>query len=153
MPGRLVPEAMPVFDQMFGEVGGAPGGVEGGVPGGVVGGVIGGLPEAPPPPPPARILRAGVDIREPRRIKRVDPVYPELAVMSHLQGVVILDCMIDARGRVGNVKVLSGVPMLDEAAVTAVRQWVYTPTLLDGVPVPVFLAVTVSFRLDAVATR
>ncbi len=132
---------------------GLPGGVEGGVPGGVVGGVVGGLPEAPPPPPPARTLRAGVDIREPRRVKGVDPVYPEVARISHLQGVVVLDCMIDARGRVSDVKVLRGVPMLDEAAVAAVRQWVYTPTLLNGVPVPVILAVTVSFRLDSSAAR
>ena len=69
-------------------------------------------------------------------------------MLSHLQGVVILDCTIDARGRVGNVKVLKGVPMLDEAAVAAVRQWVYTPTLVDGMPVPVILAVTVSFGLQ-----
>jgi periplasmic protein TonB len=152
-PKPLVPGLMPVPEQITGDIGGAPGGVEGGVPGGVVGGVLGGLPDAPPPPPPARTLRAGVEIREPRRIKSVEPVYPELAQMSHLQGVVILDCTIDVHGRVSDVKVLSGAPMLDQTAVAAVRQWVYAPTLLNGVPVPVMLAVTVSFRLDALARR
>jgi periplasmic protein TonB len=153
VPNALVPTPVPVPEPMLGDALGSPNGVEGGVPGGVVGGVLGGLPDAPPPPPPARPLRAGVEIREPRRIKNVDPIYPEVAVMSHLQGIVVLDCTIDAHGRVSGVRVLKGVPMLDDAAVAAVRQWAYTPTLLAGVPVPVVLAVTVSFRLDTVARR
>jgi protein TonB len=62
---------------------------------------------------------------------------------------VILECVIDPRGRVAEVKVLRGVPLLEEAAVDAVRQWVYTPTLMDGVPVPVLLTVTVRFGLTS----
>jgi protein TonB len=126
--------------------GGGPGGVEGGVPGGVVGAVVGGLPEAPPPPRLAP-RRAGSEVREPRRLKSVTPVYPQLAILGRVQGEVVLECTIDVRGRVAEAKVLGGNPLLDEAALEAVRQWVYTPTLVNGVPVPVLMTVTVTFRL------
>jgi protein TonB len=130
--------------------GGVPGGVEGGVPGGVVGGVVGGLPDAPPPPP-VKAVRVGGDIREPRKVVDVDPAYPELALKAGVQGIVIIEATIDTRGRVVNATVLRGVPMLDEAALEAVRKWVYTPTLLSGVPTPVIITVTVNFRLKAKA--
>jgi len=126
--------------------GGVPGGVEGGVPGGVVGGVVGGLPDAPPPPP-VRAVRVGGDIREPRKIVDVTPVYPMLATKAGVQGMVIIEATINERGRVVNATVLRSVPILDEAALEAVRQWVYTPTLLDGVPTPVIMVVTVRFHL------
>jgi protein TonB len=129
-----------------GAEGGMPGGVEGGVPGGVVGGVVGGLPDAPPPPP-ARPVRVGGDVREPRKVLDVAPVYPDLAMKAGVQGIVVIEATIDARGKVTNATVLRGVPMLDEAALEAVRKWVYTPTLLDGVPTPVIMTVTVRFRL------
>jgi protein TonB len=142
IPTEIVPEA----GLDLGVEGGAPGGVQGGLPGGVVGGVVGGLPDAPPPPP-ARPLRAGIDVREPRRVKNVAPVYPKLAVESRVQGVVTLECRIDARGRVDTVKVLGGNVILIGAAVDAVRQWVYTPTLINGVPVPILMNVTLTFEL------
>jgi protein TonB len=123
---------------------GVPGGVEGGVEGGVVGGIVGGLPEAPPPPAP---LRAGVEVRAPRKIKDVPPEYPDLARRAQMSGVVIIEAVIGADGHVQDTTVLRGVPMLDSAAVAAVRQWVYTPTLLRGVPVPVVMTVTVTFNL------
>jgi len=145
-PVAIPTEIVPEEGLDLGVEGGAPGGVEGGVPGGVVGGIVGGLPEAAPPPP-ARPLRAGVDVREPRRVKSVAPVYPPLAVQSRVQGVVILECRIDARGRVESVNVLRGNVLLNDAAVEAVRQWVYTPTLVNGVPVPVLMTVTVTFEL------
>ena len=145
-PVEIPTEVVPEQGLDLGAEGSAPGGVEGGMPGGVVGGVVGGLPEAPPPPP-ARPLRAGVDVREPKRVKNVAPVYPTLAVESRTQGVVILECEIDARGRVDKVKVLRGIVLLNDAAVAAVRQWVYTPTLVNGIPVPVLMTVTVTFQL------
>ncbi len=126
--------------------GGVPGGVEGGVPGGVVGGVIGGLPDAPPPPP-AKPVRVGGDVREPRKVVDVAPEYPQVAAKAHIEGVVIIEATIDTRGRVANATVLRGVPVLDEAALEAVRKWVYTPTLLNGVPTPLVMTVTVRFRL------
>jgi protein TonB len=133
--------------------GGVAGGVEGGVPGGVVGGVVGGLPDAMPPPPPARPVRVGGDIREPRKVVDVAPVYPEVAMKAGVQGVVIIEATIDGNGRVTNATVLKGLPMLDEAALEAVRRWIYTPTLLDGVPTPVIMTVTVRFRLKTGASR
>ena len=63
-------------------------------------------------------------------------------------GVVILECTISPQGKVTDVKVLRGIPLLDQAAVDAVKQWVYTPTLLNGVPVPVIMTVTVNFKLS-----
>jgi protein TonB len=126
--------------------GGVPGGVEGGVPGGVVGGIVGGLPDAPPPPA-AKPVRVGGDVREPRKVMDVAPVYPDLALRAHVQGIVIIEATIDVHGRVVDAKVLRSVPMLDEAALEAVRRWVYTPTLLSGVPTPVVMTVTVNFSL------
>ena len=80
-------------------------------------------------------------------MKAVPPVYPDAAVVSRIEGVVVLECLISPQGRVAEVTVLRGVPLLEEAAVDAVRQWVYTPTLMDGVPVPVLMTVTVRFDL------
>jgi protein TonB len=142
-PAQIVPEQ----GLDLGVDGGVPGGVEGGVPGGVVGGIIGGLPEAPPPPPALEPVRVGGRVHEPRKLKAVPPVYPEAARDARLEGVVVLECLIDPQGRVSEVKVLRGVPLLEEAAVEAVRQWIYTPTLMDGVPVPVLMTVTVRFDL------
>jgi protein TonB len=125
--------------------GGVAGGVEGGVPGGVVGGVVGGLPDAPPPP---QAVRVGGNIKEPKKLKNTAPVYPDIAKQARVQGVVILECTISPQGKVTDVKVLRGIPLLDQAAIEAVKQWVYTPTLLNGVPVPVIMTVTVNFRLN-----
>ena len=127
--------------------GGVAGGVEGGVPGGVVGGVVGGLPDAPPAPP-VKAVRVGGDIHEPRKVLDVAPVYPDIAMKAGVQGIVIIEATLDARGRVVNATVLRGVPVLDEAALEAVRKWVYTPTLVDGVPTPIILTVTVNFRFQ-----
>ena len=125
---------------------GVAGGVEGGVPGGVVGGVVGGLPDAPPPPQQA--VRVGGQIKEPKKLKHVAPLYPDIARQARVQGVVILECTISPQGKVTNVSVLRGIPLLDQAAQDAVKQWVYTPTLLNGVPVPVIMTVTVNFKLS-----
>jgi protein TonB len=115
-------------------------------------------PEAEPPTPataPAspegrgtEAVRVGGQIREPRKLKNVSPVYPEIAKNARVQGIVILECRIGTDGRVEKVTVLRGIPLLDEAAVAAVREWVYTPTVLNGVPVPVIMTVTVNFRLS-----
>ena len=74
-------------------------------------------------------------------------MYPSEAALAGVQGIVILQATIGATGLIADVEVLRSIPLLDAAAVTAVRQWVYTPTLLNGVPVPVVLTVTVSFAL------
>jgi protein TonB len=128
----------------LGVEGGVPGGVEGGVPGGVVGGVVGGIQEAAP----VQAVRVGGQIKEPKKLKAVPPVYPDIAKQARVQGVVILECTISPQGKVTNVNVLRGIPLLDAAAIDAVKQWVYTPTLLNGVPVPVIMTVTVNFKLN-----
>jgi TonB family protein len=92
-------------------------------------------------------LRIGGQIREPKKVKHVNPNYPDDAKNARVQGVVILECVVDPEGRVRDVKVLRGVPMLDGPAIDAVRQWVYTPTYFNGVAVPVIMTVTVNFRL------
>ena len=106
-------------------------------------------PPAPPPPPPAQVkpVRVGRGIREPKKIVHVAPEYPELARRAHVEGVVILEAVLDASGQVQSVKVLRSSPLLDEAAIRAVRLWRYTPTELNGVPVPVLMTITVQFTL------
>jgi protein TonB len=145
-PVEVPQEIKPEEGLDLGVEGGMPGGVEGGVPGGVVGGVVGGLPDAPPPPQQA--VRVGGQIKEPKKLKNVAPVYPDIAKQARVQGVVILECTISPQGKVVDVKVLRSLPLLDEAAIAAVKQWVYTPTLLNGVPVPVIMTVTVNFKLS-----
>jgi len=143
-PVEVPAEIKPEESIDMGVEGGA--GVEGGVPGGVVGGIVGGLPDAPPPP--VQAVRVGGQIKEPKKLKNVNPVYPDIARQARVQGVVILECTISPQGKVTDVKVLRGIPLLDQAATDAVRQWVYTPTLLNGVPVPVIMTVTVNFKLS-----
>jgi protein TonB len=92
-------------------------------------------------------VRVGGSIRAPTQISKVQPVYPPEALAAKVSGVVILEALIAADGRVSDAKVLRSVPLLDQAAVDAVRQWAYTPTLLNGVPVPVIMTVTVTFSL------
>jgi periplasmic protein TonB len=128
---------------------GVVGGVEGGIPGGTLGGVVGGLPEAPPPPPPpAAPVRVGGNIKQPTKVRDQKPIYPPIAQSARVQGVVIIEATIGADGKVKEAKVLRSIPLLDQAALDAVRQWQFTPTLLNGVPVPVIMTVTVNFTLQ-----
>jgi periplasmic protein TonB len=107
---------------------------------------------APPAPPlvssPPKPLRPGGNIREPRKIVHVTPIYPDIARHAGVQGAVILEAILDATGRVESVRVIGSQPLLDDAAVRAVRQWRYTPTELNGVPVPVLMTITVRFSLE-----
>jgi len=111
---------------------------------------LGVAPVDPPPPPPVqpRIPRVGQGVREPKRISQVAPEYPELARRAGVQGTVILEAILDATGRVESVRVLRSQPLLDDAAIRAVRQWRYSPTELNGVPVPVLMTITVNFHLN-----
>jgi TonB family protein len=93
-------------------------------------------------------VRVGGDIKEPRRITSVAPVYPAIAQQAGVQGIVIIEAVIGTDGGVQSARVLRPVPLLDQAALDAVTQWRYTPTLLNGQPVPVIMTVTVTFSLD-----
>jgi protein TonB len=139
-----------------GEVGGVKGGVVGGEVGGVVGGELGGVKggvpggvKEEPPAPPSGPVRVGGQVKAPRKIKNVDPRYSDLAREARVSGVVILECVIGTDGRVDKVKVLRGNPLLDKEAVEAVKQWVYSPTTLNGTAVEVIMTVTVNFKLQA----
>jgi protein TonB len=120
-------------------------------------GVVGGLdtdvpPPPPPPPPPApapqKAVPIGGNIRAPERTQYVAPVYPPIAQAARVQGMVIVEATIGIDGRVTNARLLRSIPLLDEAALAAVRQWTYKPTTLNGVPVPVIMTVTVNFQLQ-----
>ena len=104
---------------------------------------------APPPPPhvPAGPVRPGGNVREPQKVRHIAPVYPAIAQTVRVQGVVVIEATIGIDGRVTNARVLRSVSLLDQAAIDAVRQWEFTPTLLNGVPVPVIMTVTVNFTL------
>jgi TonB family protein len=117
------------------------GGVAGGVPGGVVGGVTGGVDSK-------GAVRIGGTIPPPTKIKDVRPAYPLEAQAGRVQGVVIVEARVEADGTVSDVRVLRSIPLLDQAALDAVKQWEFTATLLDGKPVPVIMTVTVNFRLE-----
>jgi protein TonB len=107
-------------------------------------------PAPPPPPPPITApapIRVGGDIRPPAKTRDADPVYPSIAQTARVQGVVIIEAIISPAGRVLDARILRSIPMLDAAALDAVRQWEYSPTLLNGVPVPVVMTVTINFQL------
>ena len=156
-PSAIAPE--PIVPADFDQEG-VEGGVEGGIPGGVLGGVLGGLlgaPEAPPPappPPPAAVtrpapVRIGGQITAPALVYRVNPSYPEVAVRARLTGTVVLEATVGTDGRVEDVHVLRSISLLDNAAVEAVKQWRYSPLVLNGIPSPFILTVTLSFSLKS----
>jgi len=106
--------------------------------------------DEPPPPPPApqSPLHVGGSIRPPMKIVDAAPQYPAIARAAHVQGIVILEATIGEDGAVRDVRVLRSIPLLDVAAIDAVRQWRFTPTLLNGEPVPIVMTVTVGFTLN-----
>jgi len=133
-----------------GILGGVPGGVPGGQLGGVIGGVLGGIPAAVPPPVEIDEPRGPVrlsSVRQLQQVKYVRPHYPPAARGARIQGVVRIDAIIDANGRVVEMRVLAGHPLLVSAAMHAVKQWIYEPTYLNGRPVPVVFEIILEFRL------
>jgi protein TonB len=137
-----------------GVVGGVLGGVAGGQLGGVLGGVLGGTGTSAPIPPPQqpaakRIVRVGSNLKPPRQTYSVQPEYPILARQTHISGNVVVNAVIDEHGNVVGARALSGHPLLIPAALKAVLQWKYEPTLLNGTPVAVEMEVTVHFNLGS----
>jgi periplasmic protein TonB len=134
-------------------LGGVAGGVLGAQMGGVLGGVIGGVsntgakPVAPPlsekaTPTPVRV---GGRIRPPKAITQVRPNYPPLARQAHIQGQVQIDAILDGQGHVIDMKVVSGPPLLYQAALDALKKWKYEPTYLNDEPIAVEMIVTITF--------
>jgi protein TonB len=157
-PAMIIDEAPPASAPTFG----VPGGI--GVPGGVDGGVLHSLlaetvaraiqlapppaqvvkETAPAPPPPARIKVGGL-VQQGKILHQPMPVYPPLARAARVQGTVRLEGILGKDGRVRELRVISGHPLLASAALEAVRQWIYKPTYLNGEPVEVVAPIDVNF--------
>jgi TonB family protein len=138
-----------------GVIGGVQGEVEGGVVGGVLGGVEGGVAGGVQSEELAKkrqefekgAVVSKDDVKPPKLLKKVNPVYPEDARKRGVQGTVILEAKIDESGRVIDTMVLRSVPELDQAAVDAVKQWVYEPMVINGQPMKAVFTLTVRFQL------
>jgi protein TonB len=165
VPVTIPKGVKPVVDDPpeLGEFGSIPGSVPGGIPGGIPGilptSIVSNVPPTPPPvaivktpgpPPPSAAparYRIGGNVKPPIPVRRVDPVYPPLARTAHIEGVVELEGVIGADGRIHELKAKSGHMFLIPAALDAVRQWIYMPGTLNGDPVEVIAPITVTFRL------
>lgn len=129
---------------------GVVGGVVGGVPGGSAGGVLGGLISSTAPPPKVAApqkLRISSGVAEGNLINKVEPPYPQMAKIAHVQGDVVLQALISKQGTIENLRAISGHPILLQAAMDAVKQWRYKPYMLNGEPVEVETTITVRFHM------
>ena len=138
-------EPLPPSGPVGGVVGGVAGGLGSGAAGGVLGGIISAAPPPPPPPPPAAPIRVGGQVQAAKMVRQVPPPYPPLARQARIQGTVRLEAIIDKDGNVKSLSVVSGHPLLVQAAIDSVSQWKYQPTLLNGTPVEVATTVDVNF--------
>ncbi len=144
---KIIKEDAP--DMSAGMTGGVVGGVAGGQMGGVIGGVIGGVGGAPPPPKPTQTrIRQGGNVTAAKLVNKVQPQYPPLARQTRISGTVRLHAIIGKSGQVEQLEVMSGHPLLVQAALDAVRQWKYQPTQLNGEPVEVDTTIDVIFSLN-----
>jgi protein TonB len=122
---------------------GIEGGAVGGIPGGVSGGSVAQSAKSDGGP-----LQVGRDVKAPKKLKDVRPSFPGPAMAARVQGTVIVDITIGPDGRVQSTQLLKSVPLLDDAALEAVRRWEYVPTIVDGRAVAVLMTVTVHFSLQ-----
>ena len=169
VPGRLVapatipPKAAVIIDEPLGSPDyGVPGGVDSGERNGVPGGMLKSILDAVPAPAleaaPALVAKpipvapkqvtVGGRVEMARLIHRVEPLYPPLARQMHVSGVVELVGIIATNGRIRELKLMNGNPLLAPSALDAVRQWVYEPTLLNGEPVELVATISVTFHLN-----
>jgi protein TonB len=157
MAPKVIPKEVKIIKEdaepdmsSVGMTGGVPGGVAGGSMSGVLGGVIGGMGGAPPPPKPHQTgpVKVGGNVQAARILNRVQPQYPPLARQTRISGTVRLHAIISKDGSIQQLEVISGHPLLQQAALDAVRQWRYQPTLLNGEPVEVDTTIDVIFSLN-----
>jgi periplasmic protein TonB len=126
---------------------GAVGGVPGGSMGGVLGGVLSAANSTAPRVQPTKV-RISSGVAAGRVINKVQPTYPPIAKSARVQGKVVLQAVISKNGTIENLKVVSGHPMLTQAAIDAVSRWRYQPYILNGEPVEVETNVEVTFTLQ-----
>jgi len=149
-------ELPPPSSGVAGVVGGVGSGVAGGTVGGVLGGIIGGIPSAappPPPPPPVKVaapqrIKVGGNVQSAMIIRKTPPIYPQLAKSARVSGVVHLAAVIAKDGTIQELHSLGGPALLIQAAMDAVKTWVYRPTMLNGEPVQVETTIDVNFTLN-----
>jgi periplasmic protein TonB len=158
---KVIPKTVAKIDEEeappgAGVAGGVPGGVAGGAAGGILGGILGSVPSAapPPPPPPKKeapkppsIVSIGGRVQAAKLIRQVQPMYPQIARQARISGTVELAAIIGEDGHIQELHVVQGHPLLRQAALDAVRQWVYQPTLLNEQPVKVSTTIDVIFTL------
>jgi protein TonB len=146
-------EAPPPIAVTGGVVGGVPGGIPGGQLGGVIGGIISStssvaaVPSLSKPTAVPQRVRISQGVSKGLLIYQVDPTYPPLARQAHIRGTVVLTAIVDKDGRIQNLQLVSGHPILAPAAIEAVKQWRYKPFLLNSQPVMVETTVTVNYYL------
>jgi protein TonB len=150
---KVIPKDIKIIKEdapdMSGMQGGVVGGVAGGQMGGVIGGVIGGVGAAPPPPKPTQQrIRQGGQVQAAKLTNKVTPMYPPLARQTRISGTVRLHAIIAKNGTVEQLEVISGHPLLVQAALDAVRQWKYQATTLNGENVEVDTTIDVIFSLN-----
>jgi periplasmic protein TonB len=130
-----------------GVMGGVPGGVSGGTMGGVLGSVMSSVPTAVPKVATPQRVRVSQGVSQGLLVHKVVPTYPPLARQARIQGVVVLEALIGKDGAIQNLHVVSGHPMLTNAALEAVKEWKYKPYFLNGEPVEVETTINVNFTL------
>jgi protein TonB len=131
-----------------GVVGGVPGGVPGGAMGGVLGSVMSSVPTAVPKVATPTRVRVSQGVSQGLLVHKVTPQYPPLAKQARIQGVVVLQALIGKDGSITGLHVVSGHPMLTNAALEAVKEWKYKPYYLNGEPVEVETTINVNFSLS-----
>lgn len=145
-----IPKAIKMIKEEEAPATGLVGGVVGGVPGGQVGGVVGSIISSSAPPPKVATpqkLRVSQGVAEGNLLRKIEPQYPQMAKVAHIQGDVILAATISKSGTIENLHQVSGHPILVQAAMEAVKQWRYKPYLLNGEPVEVETTIKVSFKM------
>jgi len=147
VPNRSGDYTLRITTPGAGVMGGISSSVVGGAPGGVLGGIVGSVP-APQSAAcaPGRIAVGG-DVQSGKLASQTKPEYPPLARQARISGVVELSAIIGKDGRVANLSVVKGHPLLVQAALEAVKDWVYQPTLLNGQPAEVCTTIDVNFTL------
>jgi TonB family protein len=142
----VTPSETPTPSPTGGVLGGAPPRVFSYYPDPRIGGIV--VSQLPSEQGRRESMRVGGNVQESKIIKRVEPVYPEPAKRARVEQIVMLEVNVDEEGIVSSVRVIRGHPLLDQAAIDAVKQWVYSPTLLNGEKIPVITTVTVVFSLS-----
>jgi protein TonB len=164
IPAKIaqIVEELPDVGEAVGVPNGVPGGLPGGIPGGLPATILASVPSIVPAPPVAQVVTpkpAPIAAAKPQQIvggmvkmanpiHRVEPAYPPLARQARVSGTVEIEAVIAVDGYLREIHVKGGPPLLVKAAVDAVKQWVYEPTTLNGVPVEVVGVILVTFRLN-----